>query len=74
MLVGQGGVGKSSLVKALTTGKFNSREKARRHQDHGLGMPSDATDQFFLTARSLYLLVCNRRTGAWTAKPIPGSA
>ena len=27
ILVGQGGVGKTSLVKALVTGKFNSREK-----------------------------------------------
>ena len=27
ILVGRGGVGKTSLVKALTTGKFNSREK-----------------------------------------------
>jgi len=83
ILVGQGGVGKSSLVKALTTGKFNSREKATEgikitdwvcplpgqekitfHMwDFGGQEMMHATHQFFLTARSLYLLVLNRRMG-----------
>jgi len=85
ILVGQGGVGKTSLVKALTTGKFNSREKATegikisdwacplsRHDkvtlhiwDFGGQEMMHATHQFFLTARSLYLLVLNRRPGSY---------
>jgi len=83
ILVGQGGVGKSSLVRALTTGKFNSREEATEGikitdwacplsrtesvtlhiWDFGGQEMMHATHQFFLTARSLYLLVLNRRTG-----------
>ncbi len=85
ILVGRGGVGKTSLVKALTTGKFNSREKttegikisdwrcpvARKQPvtlhiwDFGGQEMMHATHQFFLTARSLYLLVLNRRQGGY---------
>jgi internalin A len=83
ILVGQGAVGKTSLIKALTTGKFNSREKTTEGikisdwscplgrsarvllhiWDFGGQEMMHATHQFFLTARSLYLLVLNRRTG-----------
>jgi internalin A len=85
ILVGQGGVGKTSLVKALITGKFNSREKttqgikisdwscplAKKDRvtlhiwDFGGQEMMHATHQFFLTARSLYLLVLNRRNGGY---------
>ncbi|HEX3685118.1 MAG TPA: COR domain-containing protein [Bryobacteraceae bacterium] len=85
ILVGQGGVGKTSLVKALTTGKFNSREKttegikisdwpcplAKKEAvtihiwDFGGQEMMHSTHQFFLTARSLYLLVLNRRPGGY---------
>lgn len=83
ILVGQGAVGKTSLVKALTTGTFNRREKntegikisdwdcvlgkkdkATVHiWDFGGQEMMHATHQFFLTQRTLYLLVLNRRTG-----------
>lgn len=85
ILVGQGGVGKTSLVKALSTGKFNSRERttegikisdwscplSRKDAvtlhiwDFGGQEMMHATHQFFLTARSLYLLVLNRRPGGY---------
>jgi internalin A len=85
ILVGQGGVGKSSLVKALITGKFNSREKTTEGikitdwscpltkkdpvtlhiWDFGGQEMMHSTHQFFLTARSLYLLVLNRRNGGY---------
>jgi len=85
ILVGQGGVGKTSLVEALTTGKFNSHEestegikisdwtcplaaedKVTLHiWDFGGQEMMHATHQFFLTARSLYLLVLNRRNGGY---------
>jgi len=81
ILVGRGGVGKTSLVKALTTGKFEpgtgptegikiddwSCELAPEDTvtvhvwDFGGQEMMHATHQFFLTARSLYLLVLNRR-------------
>jgi len=85
ILVGQGGVGKTSLVKALTTGTFNSHEETTEGikisdwrcplaekdnvtvhiWDFGGQEMMHATHQFFLTARSLYLLVLNRRTGGY---------
>src|SRR5262249_17761278 len=83
ILVGQGGVGKTSLVKTLTTGRFKSSEKStegikisdwscsltRKEKvtlhiwDFGGQEMMHATHQFFLTARTLYLLVLNRRQG-----------
>jgi internalin A len=83
ILVGQGAVGKTSLVKALSTGKFKKGEKttegikisdwecqldkkntATVHiWDFGGQEMMHATHQFFLTQRSLYLLVLNRRQG-----------
>ena len=83
ILVGQGAVGKTSLVKALATGKFKKGEKTTEgikisdwecslgKQDKAIVHIWDfggqemmhATHQFFLTQRSLYLLVLNRRTG-----------
>jgi internalin A len=83
ILVGQGNVGKTSLVKKLTTGKFDILEETTQgikisdwscplsHKervtlhiwDFGGQEMMHATHQFFLTARSLYLLVLNRRTG-----------
>jgi internalin A len=84
ILVGQGSVGKTSLVKALSTGKFNKKEKntegikisdwecpigkkekATVHMwDFGGQEMMHATHRFFLTQRSLYLLVLNRRQGS----------
>jgi internalin A len=81
LLVGQGSVGKTSLVKQLREGEFNPNEP----QTDGLNVHEwnihvnskdvrlnvwdfggqeiyHATHQFFLTKRSLYLLVCNCRT------------
>jgi internalin A len=83
IMVGQGAVGKTSLVKTLTTGKFKRGEQATEGikisdwpcsitgtnqvkvhiWDFGGQEMMHATHQFFLTARSLYLLVLNRRTG-----------
>jgi internalin A len=83
ILVGQGGVGKTSLVKGLSGQKFkkgekttegikisdwecqlNRKEKVTVHiWDFGGQEMMHATHQFFLTARSLYLLVLNRRSG-----------
>ena len=86
ILVGQGGVGKTSLVRTLTGKKFKKGEEATEGikiidwasslgdedsdnvtvhiWDFGGQEMMHATHQFFLTARSLYLLVLNRRTGA----------
>ena len=81
ILVGRGGVGKTSLVKALMTGEFNQGElategikisdwpcplnpveKVTLHiWDFGGQEMMHATHQFFLTARTLYLLVLERR-------------
>jgi internalin A len=81
LLVGQGSVGKTSLVKQLREGEFNPNEP----QTDGLNVHEwnihvnskdvrlnvwdfggqeiyHATHQFFLTKRSLYMLVCNCRT------------
>ncbi len=81
LLVGQGSVGKTSLINRLLNNKFDSNES----QTDGLEIHDwkihvnskdirlnvwdfggqeiyHATHQFFLTKRSLYLLVCNCRT------------
>ncbi|MEG3906564.1 COR domain-containing protein [Microcoleus sp. w2-18bC1] len=81
LLVGQGSVGKTSLINRLTDNKYNPNEP----QTDGLNITDwkitvntkqvklnvwdfggqeiyHATHQFFLTKRSLYLLVCNCRT------------
>jgi internalin A len=83
ILVGRGGVGKTSLVKTLITGEFNQgeaategikisdwpcpispTEKVTLHiWDFGGQELMHATHQFFLTARTLYLLVLERRRG-----------
>ncbi|MEG4146662.1 leucine-rich repeat domain-containing protein [Microcoleus sp. Pol12B5] len=81
LLVGQGSVGKTSLINRLIDNKYNPNEP----QTDGLNITDwkitvntksvklnvwdfggqeiyHATHQFFLTKRSLYLLVCNCRT------------
>ncbi len=81
LLVGQGSVGKTSLINRLTHNKYNPNES----QTDGLNITDwqitvntksvklnvwdfggqeiyHATHQFFLTKRSLYVLVCNCRT------------
>src|ERR1017187_2532215 len=83
ILVGRGGVGKTSLVKTLMTGEFKEGEKATEGikindwscplnltenvtlhiWDFGGQEMMHATHQFFLTARTLYLLVLERRRG-----------
>ncbi|MEA5551372.1 COR domain-containing protein [Anabaena cylindrica UHCC 0172] len=80
LLVGQGTVGKTSLVKRLIENKFDANERKTEginiqnwdievnHQtirlniwDFGGQEIMHATHQFFLTKRSLYLLVINAR-------------
>jgi internalin A len=80
LLVGQGSVGKTSLVRRLVEGRFDPRENKtegidiRRWQvavdgqaislnvwDFGGQEILHATHQFFLTRRSLYLLVLDAR-------------
>lgn len=83
IMVGQGAVGKSSLVERMVTGRFKVGKKAtegikisdwscqinRKNKvtvhiwDFGGQEMMHATHQFFLTQRSLYLLVLNRRQG-----------
>jgi internalin A len=85
IVVGQGGVGKTSLVKVLLGQGFKEGEKPTEGikisdwasplggkdsdkvtvhiWDFGGQEMMHATHQFFLTARSLYLLVLNRRQG-----------
>ena len=86
LLVGQGGVGKTSLVKRLVENKFDPEEskteginitqwKAPGKGERGAGDVRlnvwdfggqeimHATHQFFLTKRSLYLLVLDARKG-----------
>ncbi|WP_244901942.1 COR domain-containing protein [Phormidium tenue] len=81
LLVGQGSVGKTSLVKQLMEGTYNpsepqtdgltvctwgihvnSKDVRLNVWDFGGQEIYHATHQFFLTKRSLYLLVCNCRT------------
>jgi internalin A len=83
ILVGQGGVGKTSLVNKLTTGSFDHGELstdgiaitdwscvlstgqavAIHIWDFGGQEMMHATHRFFLTTRSVYLLVLDRRMG-----------
>ena len=90
LIVGQGDVGKTSLVKQLVWGKFDRDEKKTegiRIETYMIDPPEDrrcgaegeqvrlnvwdfggqeimhATHQFFLTKRSLYLLVLDARKG-----------
>jgi internalin A len=81
LLVGQGSVGKTSLIKRLIHNKYdknqpqtdglnvqtwnvqvNSKDIRLNVWDFGGQEIYHATHQFFLTKRSLYLLVCNCRT------------
>jgi internalin A len=81
LLVGQGNVGKTSLIDRLTHKPFNpnqsqtdglnvinwsvhvnSKDVRLNVWDFGGQEIYHATHQFFLTKRSLYLLVCNCRT------------
>jgi len=80
LLVGQGGVGKTSLVKRLTSGEFDEYEQKTdgiliknwhipvdnswlrlNVWDFGGQEIMHATHQFFLTERSLYILVWDAR-------------
>jgi internalin A len=83
ILVGRGGVGKTSLVKRLVERRFDRAEKktegikitrwdVRLHPDEQVRLNvwdfggqeiMHATHQFFMTERSLYLLVLNGREG-----------
>ncbi|ONI70613.1 hypothetical protein ALI144C_49225 [Actinosynnema sp. ALI-1.44] len=85
LIVGEGGVGKTSLLKALTDAEYNPDEASthginiehltlphpkRRKVDMRLNVWDfggqeiyHATHQFFLTNRSLFLLVWNSRHG-----------
>ncbi len=82
MLVGQGSVGKTSLARQLTEGKFDPHENKTEGiniekwrirvdkqeillnvWDFGGQEIMHATHQFFLTKRSLYLLVLDSRLG-----------
>jgi internalin A len=81
LLVGQGSVGKTSLIQRLIHNKYdqnqpqtdglnvetwnvqvNSKDIRLNVWDFGGQEIYHATHQFFLTKRSLYLLVCNCRT------------
>jgi internalin A len=83
-LVGQGGVGKTSIVNRLVAGVFDEQQSKTEginihHIDIGTGSGDDrirvnvwdfggqeimhATHQFFLSKRSLYLLVLDARAG-----------
>ncbi|MEH2423523.1 MAG: leucine-rich repeat domain-containing protein [Nostoc sp.] len=81
LLIGQGSVGKTSLIKRLIRDKYdknqpqtdglnvetwnvqvNSKDIRLNVWDFGGQEIYHATHQFFLTKRSLYLLVCNCRT------------
>jgi len=82
LVVGQGSVGKTSLVRLLTGSKFDSRENKTEGidirpwpievnnqnvrlnvWDFGGQEIMHATHQFFLTKRSLYVLVMDSRLG-----------
>ncbi|WP_392482855.1 COR domain-containing protein [Nostoc sp. C110] len=81
LLIGQGSVGKTSLIQRLIYNKYdknqpqtdglnvktwnvqvNSKDIRLNVWDFGGQEIYHATHQFFLTKRSLYLLVCNCRT------------
>ncbi|MDF5706441.1 MAG: COR domain-containing protein, partial [Nostoc sp. S4] len=81
LLIGQGSVGKTSLIEQLIRDKYdknqpqtdglnvetwnvqvNSKDIRLNVWDFGGQEIYHATHQFFLTKRSLYLLVCNCRT------------
>ncbi|MFN6437315.1 MAG: leucine-rich repeat domain-containing protein [Nostoc sp. DedSLP01] len=81
LLIGQGSVGKTSLIQRLIRDKYdqnqpqtdglnvetwnvqvNSKDIRLNVWDFGGQEIYHATHQFFLTKRSLYLLVCNCRT------------
>ncbi|MGM3309177.1 leucine-rich repeat domain-containing protein [Anabaena sp. WFMT] len=81
LLIGQGSVGKTSLIERLIYNKYdknqpqtdglnvetwnvqvNSKDIRLNVWDFGGQEIYHATHQFFLTKRSLYLLVCNCRT------------
>jgi len=81
LLIGQGSVGKTSLINRLIENQFNvnqpqtdglnlrpwnirvnSKDVRLNVWDFGGQEIYHATHQFFLTKRSLYLLVCNCRT------------
>jgi len=81
LLIGQGNVGKTSLIERLIRNKYdknqpqtdglnvetwniqvNTKEIRLNVWDFGGQEIYHATHQFFLTKRSLYLLVCNCRT------------
>ncbi|MBD2176165.1 leucine-rich repeat domain-containing protein [Pseudanabaena sp. FACHB-1998] len=81
LLIGQGSVGKTSLIERLLRNKFdknqpqtdglnvetwnvkiNAKDIRLNVWDFGGQEIYHATHQFFLTKRSLYLLVCNCRT------------
>nr|MDZ8043657.1 COR domain-containing protein [Nostoc sp. DedQUE02] len=81
LLIGQGSVGKTSLIERLIRNKYdknqpqtdglnvetwnvqvNSKDIRLNVWDFGGQEIYHATHQFFLTKRSLYLLVCNCRT------------
>jgi internalin A len=81
LLIGQGSVGKTSLIKRLIRNEYdknqpqtdglnvetwnvqvNSKDIRLNVWDFGGQEIYHATHQFFLTKRSLYLLVCNCRT------------
>ncbi len=81
LLIGQGSVGKTSLIERLIRDKYdknqsqtdglnvetwnvqvNSKDIRLNVWDFGGQEIYHATHQFFLTKRSLYLLVCNCRT------------
>ena len=88
ILVGRGGVGKTSLVSRLVSNNFDAKEKktegiqitdwdiklhgqenVRLHVwDFGGQEIMHATHQFFLTERSLYVLVLNGREGGEDAE------
>ena len=85
LVVGQGSVGKTSLIRRMIDGSFDEKEDKtpgikRYHKDvicAGLGQVRmniwdfggqeimHATHQFFLTKRSVYLLVLDSRLGEW---------
>ena len=87
LIVGEGGTGKSSLLRALRNDAFDPQlltthgieinELKLQHQNHEITLHTwdfggqhiyHATHQFFLTKRSLYIVVWNARLGAGQGK------